>query len=165
MSELQIDNPTKNSVYNQKWTELKAHFIKVVLTFPKEYSIVNDNSENGKLTILNIPVSAEGKAISKDIILYITCDNVNETKPNVTLTVTNEDNKIASYNELERDKKALNIFSILVDKSINGTLGQSVNNAIKKAQPKVNTAQGIVQIISLIVALIAIFYALSVLMK
>lgn len=165
MSELQIDNPTKNSVYNQSWTRLKAHFIKVVQTFPKEYSIVNNDSDNGKLTILNIPLSAEGKAIQKDIILYITCDNINDTNPSVSITVTNEDNKISTYNELERDKKALNIYSILVDKSINGTLEQSVNNAINEAKPKVNTAQGVVQVIWLIFALIALFYALSILMN
>ena len=162
MSELQIDNPTETISYNLTWTDLKTHILKVVATFPKEYSIVKN--ETDKIILLNIPVSQANKTIAKDQIIYIDNETPGGFKATIKLVMTNEDNKISSYTELDRDKKSLNVFVILLKKSIDGTLGKSVANVNTAQKPKVNTAQGIIQILILIVSIGAILYALSVLM-
>jgi len=163
MSELIIDNPIQTISYSLSWTEIKKHILKVIATFPKEYSLIKD--EDDKIILLNIPLSQANRAIAKDQIIYV--DNITTAEQQTTLKIvlTNEDNKISSYTELERDKKSLNVFTILLKKSIEGTLGKAVANLNAQQKPKVDAGQAFIQILLLIVALIAVFYGFKVLLE
>ena len=162
MSELQIENPTQTISYNLSWTDVKNHILKVVATFPKEYSVIKN--ETDKIILLNIPVSLANKAIAKDQIIYIDNITTDGLQATLKMVLTNEDNKISSYTELERDKKSLNIFIALLKKSIEGTLGKAVANLNARQKPKADPVQAVVQLLLLIVALVAIFYGLQALM-
>lgn len=162
MNKVQIDNPIHRLNYDLSWLELTPHLLKVVKAFPNEYTIINDDTDNGKLVVLNIPITAEDKAILKDNIIYITCDNISDnSKANVTLTVTNENNLISSYNELNRDKKSLGLFIVLVDKSIKGTFDKSLAKATKNRKPKGGCFKAFLTIISLIVSIMLIIAAIA----
>ncbi len=138
MSELQIENPTQTISHDISWMQLKENIIQVISTFPKEYTVVKDDIDNDKIILLNIPINQEGKAIANDKIIYITKDKIDENKTTVKIEITNEDNKISSYRELERDKKSLNVFVILLKKAIDKTLGKTVANLNKQLKPKVD---------------------------
>lgn len=160
MSELQIENPMQVVSYPLSWKQIKEHILIVVKTFPNEYTIIkNDESENA-ITLLNIPVSPAGKAIAKDQIIYVNSTGATETQTSLKLEMTNEDNKIGSYTEVERDKKSLEVFKLLLQKSIAGTLIKTVSNINAKAK-QANSGQAILQLIILIVALIAIFFGMK----
>ena len=156
MSELQIENPTQIASYPLSWKQIKEHILIVVKTFPNEYTIIKNAESENAITLLNIPVSPAGKAIAKDQIIYVTISNPNETQTSLKMEITNENNKIDSYTELERDKKSLEVFKLLLQKSIAGTLIKTVSNINARAK-QANSGQGILQLIILIVALIAIF--------
>lgn len=160
MTDIQIDNPVKVINYDRPWQEVKSHILRIVASFPNENKIIEDNEAEGKIMLLKPPVTAEAKAIGKDQIMYITRKSDGATCE-VRFEVTNENNKISSYTELERDKKTLENFTILIGKAIAGTLAKSIANVNRQVQPKVNTAQGIVQLLILIAALLAIFLGLK----
>lgn len=160
MSELQIENPTQIVSYPLSWKQIKEHILIVVKTFPNEYTIIKNEESENAITLLNIPVSPAGKAIPKDQIIYVTSTSATETQTSLKLEITNEDNKIGSYTEVERDKKSLEVFKLLLQKSIAGTLIKTVSNINAKAK-QANSGQAILQLIILIVALIAIFFGMK----
>lgn len=150
---LKIDNPVKTINHSAGWLDYKKHALVVVRKFPAEYKIVQDDEMI--LTVLNIPLSAQGKAIAKDQLIYLRPE---ESGTGIELSITNENGRIESYTELERDKASLEVFTKLVNKSINGTLNDAIQNVQK---PKVNTGNAVIQLIILIVAIIAIIMGLK----
>lgn len=148
---LKIDNPVKLITHQKGWNDFKKHALIVVSKFPREYKIVQDNLS--LLIILNVPLSAEGKTIAKDQLIYL--------KPegnDIEASITNEKNKIESFTELERDKASLDVFIKLTNKSIDGSLLEAIQ---KVQKPKTDSSQAIIQLIILIVAIIAIFMGLK----
>lgn len=147
--QLNIENPKQTVSHPNGWEDFKRHAHVVIKSFPKEYSVLNDGEE---LTILNISITPQGLAIARDQIIRLTPNKINN---DIVATITNQYSRIESYSELERDKKSLDVFLILVNKSIKGTLFKPrVNAKSKKADP----VQATIQLIILIVAIIAIIY-------
>ncbi len=98
--------------------------------------------------------------LQKDQILYISRQGYNEKEAIDKLEITNEDQKIRSYTELERDKNSLETFKSVLQQSIAGTLKQTVSKINSKGK-QVDPAQAMMQILALIAALVAIFYGLK----
>ena len=162
MSELQIENPIQTVSYNLRWADIKTHVLKVVASFPAEYSVIKNQTD--QIILLNIPVSPANKAIVKDQIIYIDNEMEGELPTSVKMVITNEYNKISSYTELERDKKALQVFTLLLKKSIEGTLVKTVAGLNAKQKPKADPAQAFIQLLLLIAALVAVFMGMKGLM-
>lgn len=153
---LKIENPKTTIKHGKGWSDYKEHARKVVALFPKEYRIVSDTE--GSLIVLNLPMSEAGRAIAKDQLIHLSPRiSVGE----IDAMITNENNQISSYTELERDKASLDVFIKLTIKSVSGTLESAVD---KIRKPKVDPTQAIIQVIILVVALIAIFMGLKALL-
>lgn len=152
MNELQIENPVQTISFDLSWLQLKEHILKIVATFPKEYSIIKNEDE--KFTLLNTPLGGTNKVIGKDQLIYIDRGAPTGTKTALKITMTNEDHKISSATELERDKKWLEIFTTLLKKSIDGTL----------VKPRPDPGKALLRLLIFLIVAAAVLYGLKVLM-
>lgn len=159
MQQLEIENPKTAISTTLPWLDFKSNIFTVVSRFPQEYSIIKEY-EDQKICLLNTPLTEEHKNQNNDQLIYVT----HKGDGNIEYEITNEKNQLASFNELEKNKKALNVFCILVDQSIKGTLGKVIEQSNETNEPQVDAFQGIIQIIIVIVSLIGIFMALKVFM-
>ena len=152
MNELLIENPTQTVSYDLPWPKIKEHILKVTATFPKEYTVLKD--EGNKFIILNTPLGATNKIIGKDQIIHIDKEVPSDTRTALSLIMTNEDNKIFSVTELERDKKSLDIFITILKKSIDGTL----------IKPRPNPGKAFIRLLIFLIISAAVLYGLKILL-
>lgn len=144
-----IDNPKKEICFNFSFSEMKEHVYAVVHSFQNEYKIISESES--KILILYTPLTVSVLP-DKDQLIATELDSPG----NYVFSITNQYNKIESFSELERDKTSLNVFTALIDKSINGSLSKSVRSAEVQKKTELST-KAILQLISLGLALYLIF--------
>lgn len=147
-----ISNPQKIFDYKRSLNSLRENINHVINKFPKEYRLLDD--KNGLIKILILARYPNYLNVTGDMILTIS-----EQDNNILYQITNERGIISSYTEQERDKYAMEIFIKLLDLSIAGQLDKNVQKVQAKNQP--SSLQGIVGIITLLVALYAIFQGMK----
>lgn len=145
-----IDNPNQVLTFDLPWQEVNEHIQKLIALFPKEYKLIKDDEKEGKLMIFYTPPAPD--TIGKDQLLYITKQSSTFSSSEVKFEISNEDNKIHSFSEFERDKKTLDISIKVLQKSIAGTLSQTVSNMNSKAK-QAQEVQGVIGVVRILLAI------------
>src|ERR1019366_7234058 len=147
MEELIIENPNTLIKYGINWEQLKVHIFNVIKTFPKEMQSIKAVD---RITVFHPIINQQPGVLQNDRLLHITLEspeNLSSTK--LKFEATNQFNKITSYNERDQLQKTIETFTVLLKKSIDGTLKASVDK-LRSNKNAATSASGLVSLITLV---------------
>lgn len=158
---LVIENPSKEIAFTITWEVVKDHLKKVIASFPNEFKLIKD--ESNEMMFLKMPITPDAKAIASDQIIYARKISSTESTSIIHLEITNENGKINSYREKDRDQTSLDQTAVVLQKSIAGTLNKTLSNINQKAiqTQQVKGGMGIIKLLAALIAIAFGIYALT----
>jgi len=145
-----MENPELIKKYDIPFKELLEKIKELPANFPDEYKIVEEDTSQIKMLVL--PTSPMASGSNNDLLIII-----NGTPEGAQYIATNEFNEIKSYNEQDRNEKALNTTTELVDKSINNTLMKANFLAKIEEEKRSGKVHPIIQLSMYIAVMIVLF--------
>lgn len=112
-------NPVQVFATDLPWSDIKRHLNTLVLTYPGTYRLVEQNNLTDEIILRRVPQKGDDIVLNKNAILKITKIFENENKSGIRFEITNENNKISTQGELERNTQILKITINLLHKIIN----------------------------------------------
>ena len=71
MDEIVFESPERTIKYNMTGTDFRSHINKVVAKFPREYKIIREDQQAGKLTILYTPINNKPQLAVYDLLINL----------------------------------------------------------------------------------------------
>jgi len=115
---VEAENPASVVNYDLCWEDIKRHFKTFLSTYPNTYKLVSENSSADEIILRRLPQAGDDVAINVDAIIKITKTSSSESLSEVRYEITNENNKISTQGELQRNALILKITINLLQKII-----------------------------------------------
>jgi len=114
---ISTENPTTVLQYNLSWDDIKTHLNSLVSTYPNTYKLISDDGV--LISLRRFPQAGDNIVLQKDAILNIKKLNLTEDGTEVKFEITNDENRISTFGELERNKLIIRVTTNLLGKKIN----------------------------------------------
>lgn len=111
-----VDNPTSTVKFPGSWDVVKQHVQKLVTTYPGTYAVSSDGGD--RMVLRRKPQTGDDVVLAKDCIIKISQTGSGENSCDVSVEATNDENRIATQGELDRNKLIMTITTNLLQKSI-----------------------------------------------
>ncbi len=111
-----VENPKDLVKYDISWDSVKKNLNKLITTYPGTYKLVSETSE--ETVIRRVPQVGDDVVLDVDAILKISPNSSNNTSSEIIFEITNDNNKIATQGELNRNKLIMKITIKLFQKII-----------------------------------------------
>lgn len=116
---VETPNPILVIKYDLCWDDVKRHLKTFLLTYPNTYKLIPENNSTGEIILRRLPQTGDDVVLNIDAIIKISKRISDENSSEVKYEVTNENNKIGTQGELQRNTLILKITVNLLQKIIN----------------------------------------------
>jgi len=133
---IETANPISVIKYDLCWVDVKRHLKTFLLTYPNTYKLVSEDSSSDTTILRRLPQAGDDIVLSIDAIINITKVSTTENSSEVRYEITNDNNKITTQGELQRNTLILKITINLLQKIIN-----DLKNKIAQAEAELFNIQ------------------------
>jgi hypothetical protein len=133
---IETANPISVIKYDLCWVDVKRHLKTFLLTYPNTYKLVSEDSSSDTTILRRLPQAGDDVVLSIDAIINITKVSTTENSSEVRYEITNDNNKISTQGELQRNTLILKITINLLQKIIN-----DLKNKIAQAEAELVNIQ------------------------
>ena len=126
-----VENPSEVIKFDLTWQAIKKHINTFSNLYPNAYSLISTDDES-EIFLRRKSQSGDEHYLDIDAILKITIGLVESSSVEIKFLITNENNKIETQGELNRNNQILKITINLINKVIN-----DLKNKITQAEKEV----------------------------
>lgn len=116
---VETENPTQEVNYDLSWEDVKKHYDTFLKTYATVYKSITELASGDSFALRRLPQKADDVAIDVDAIIKATKKSSTEKSCVVKYEITNDNNKITTQGELQRNTLILKITINLHQKIIN----------------------------------------------
>ena len=112
-------NPVQTINYDLTWKDVRRHIDTFLSTYPTTYKLASEDALREDIILRRFPQKGDDVVINIDAIIKITKTESREISSQVRYEITNDNNKITTQGELQRNTLILKITINLIQKIIN----------------------------------------------
>ncbi len=133
---IETANPVSIVKYDLCWDDVNRHLKTFLLTYPNTYKLVSEDNATSEIILRRLPQAGDDVAINIDAIIKIIKTSSTDNSSEIKYEITNENNKIDTQGELQRNTLILKITINLLQKIIT-----DLKNTISQAEAELSNIQ------------------------